>query len=314
MITAAHIGIGISGLEGQQAARAADYSIGQFKFLKNLLVVHGREAYRRNSYLILYMFYKNVIYVMPIFFFGLKSLFSGTQIYDVYLYNAYNIFFTGLPIGWFAVCDWQYTKQELLSNMKHYSIGLENKCFNPFRFWTWYFMAVWQGAVLLFTTFYTLDESSGEQYTSNLFFKDQVNGGKTISGSLVVNGLFIFQAIVVLVNIKLFIQTSTHTLCSVFLQVISIVLFYAMFYFLSSQIKIENGDLFNTFPILMSFANQYMLLFFFMTSYILIEKGQNMLEQEIRAIQEEYDEKLLEKRKAEIQNERSKRGRKITKY
>ena len=28
MITAAHIGIGISGLEGQQAARASDYSIG----------------------------------------------------------------------------------------------------------------------------------------------------------------------------------------------------------------------------------------------------------------------------------------------
>ena len=28
MITAAHIGVGISGLEGQQAARAADYSIG----------------------------------------------------------------------------------------------------------------------------------------------------------------------------------------------------------------------------------------------------------------------------------------------
>jgi len=28
MITAAHVGIGISGLEGQQAARAADYSIG----------------------------------------------------------------------------------------------------------------------------------------------------------------------------------------------------------------------------------------------------------------------------------------------
>lgn len=28
MITEAHIGIGISGLEGQQAATAADYSIG----------------------------------------------------------------------------------------------------------------------------------------------------------------------------------------------------------------------------------------------------------------------------------------------
>lgn len=34
MITAAHVGIGISGLEGQQAARSSDYAIGQFKFLK----------------------------------------------------------------------------------------------------------------------------------------------------------------------------------------------------------------------------------------------------------------------------------------
>lgn len=28
MITAAHVGVGISGLEGQQAARSADFSIG----------------------------------------------------------------------------------------------------------------------------------------------------------------------------------------------------------------------------------------------------------------------------------------------
>jgi P-type E1-E2 ATPase len=39
MITTAHVGVGISGLEGQQAARSADFVIGQFKFLKNLLFV-----------------------------------------------------------------------------------------------------------------------------------------------------------------------------------------------------------------------------------------------------------------------------------
>jgi phospholipid-transporting ATPase len=77
MITTAHIGIGISGLEGQQAARASDYAIGQFRFLKNLMFVHGREAYRRNSFLIGYMFYKNVLFVMPLFYFGFPSLFSG---------------------------------------------------------------------------------------------------------------------------------------------------------------------------------------------------------------------------------------------
>ena len=110
MITAAHIGIGIAGLEGTQAARASDYSIGQFRFLRSLLFVHGRECYRRNTYLVSYMFYKNVLYVMPIFMYGFVSFFSGTVIYDVYLYQLYNVIFTGLPIIWFAVFDWEFDK------------------------------------------------------------------------------------------------------------------------------------------------------------------------------------------------------------
>ena len=70
MITAAHIGVGISGLEGQQAARAADYAIGEFRMLKNLLFCHGREAYRRKTYLIMYMIYKNILLVVPVWVFG----------------------------------------------------------------------------------------------------------------------------------------------------------------------------------------------------------------------------------------------------
>ena len=49
MILKAHVGIGIAGKEGQQAARSSDFAIGQFKFLKPLLFVHGREAYRRSD-------------------------------------------------------------------------------------------------------------------------------------------------------------------------------------------------------------------------------------------------------------------------
>mmetsp|Transcript_41345 Transcript_41345/g.62988 ORF Transcript_41345/g.62988 Transcript_41345/m.62988 type:complete len:160 (-) Transcript_41345:132-611(-) len=159
MITSAHVGVGISGLEGQQAARASDYAIGQFRYLRNLLFVHGREAYRRNTYLILYMFYKNVIYVLPIWWYGFLSFFSGTQIYNVLLYNFYNIMFTGMPICWFCTFDWEYSKKKLLAQPALYEIGLKDKCFNPYVFWFWYFSAMWQGAVLLFLTFYTLDES-----------------------------------------------------------------------------------------------------------------------------------------------------------
>ena len=65
MITTADIGIGILGKEGKQAARASDYSISQFSFLKHLLFVHGREAYRKNSFIVCYNFYKNTLFVIP---------------------------------------------------------------------------------------------------------------------------------------------------------------------------------------------------------------------------------------------------------
>nr|KAG5693727.1 hypothetical protein BaRGS_002110 [Batillaria attramentaria] len=60
MIQAAHVGVGISGLEGLQAACASDYAIAQFRFLQKLLLVHGAWSYSRLTKLILYSFYKNI--------------------------------------------------------------------------------------------------------------------------------------------------------------------------------------------------------------------------------------------------------------
>jgi phospholipid-transporting ATPase len=86
MITAAHVGIGIRGVEGQQAARASDYAVGEFKILQRLLFYHGREAYRKNSTLICYNFFKNVVLVLPQFWYGFWNVFSGQTLYDSYLY------------------------------------------------------------------------------------------------------------------------------------------------------------------------------------------------------------------------------------
>lgn len=47
MIQAAHVGVGISGMEGMQAVMASDFAIGQFRFLTDLLLVHGRWSYLR---------------------------------------------------------------------------------------------------------------------------------------------------------------------------------------------------------------------------------------------------------------------------
>jgi phospholipid-transporting ATPase len=67
MIQAAHIGVGISGVEGLQAARSADVAIAQFRFLRKLLLVHGSWSYQRISKVILYSFYKNIVLYMTQF-------------------------------------------------------------------------------------------------------------------------------------------------------------------------------------------------------------------------------------------------------
>ena len=67
MIQAAHVGVGISGVEGLQAARSADVAIAQFRYLRKLLLVHGAWSYHRISRVILYSFYKNITLYMTQF-------------------------------------------------------------------------------------------------------------------------------------------------------------------------------------------------------------------------------------------------------
>lgn len=43
MIQAAHIGIGIMGKEGNQAAAFSDYAVPEFRCLRKLMFWHGRQ-------------------------------------------------------------------------------------------------------------------------------------------------------------------------------------------------------------------------------------------------------------------------------
>lgn len=58
MIQEAHIGLGIFGKEGRNAARSADFAFAKFRFLKRILLVHGYLYYTRIAILVNYFFYK----------------------------------------------------------------------------------------------------------------------------------------------------------------------------------------------------------------------------------------------------------------
>lgn len=91
MIQAAHVGVGIYGREGTQALSASDYAIGQFRFLSQLLFVHGIWNYKRLCKVILYSFYKNIcLYVIELWF-ALSNGFSGQILFDRWLIGLYNV-------------------------------------------------------------------------------------------------------------------------------------------------------------------------------------------------------------------------------
>ena len=150
MITAAHVGIGIKGVEGQQAARASDYSLGEFKVLRRLLLFYGRESYRKNSYLICYNFFKNMVLVLPQFWFGFLNGFSGQTTYNPFLFQLYNIVYASLPIVIYAVLDKEEKGSYFLVNPVSYFQGPRNLLFNVKVFWLWIFFGIWQSAVLLY--------------------------------------------------------------------------------------------------------------------------------------------------------------------
>ncbi|CAH8478607.1 unnamed protein product [Dicrocoelium dendriticum] len=97
MIQAAHVGVGISGKEGMQAACASDYAIGQFRFLNKLLLVHGAWNYNRLTKLILYSFYKNVCLYVIQFWFAILSGFSGQIVFERWTIGLYNVIFSAAP-------------------------------------------------------------------------------------------------------------------------------------------------------------------------------------------------------------------------
>ncbi|CAL3968604.1 hypothetical protein PZA11_004633 [Diplocarpon coronariae] len=137
MIQAAHIGVGISGMEGLQAARSADVAIGQFRYLRKLLLVHGAWSYQRVCKVILYSFYKNITLYMTQFWYSFQNAFSGEVIYESWTLSFYNVFFTFFPPLAMGIFD-QFISARLLDRYPQlYQLGQKNTFFKMHSFFAW---------------------------------------------------------------------------------------------------------------------------------------------------------------------------------
>lgn len=148
MIQAAHIGVGISGMEGLQAARSADVSIGQFRYLQKLLLVHGAWSYQRISKVILYSFYKNIVLYMTQFWYVFQNVFSGEVIYESWTLSFYNVIFAVLPPFAMGIFD-QFISARLLDRYPQlYQLGQKGVFFKMHSFASWILNAFYHSLLI----------------------------------------------------------------------------------------------------------------------------------------------------------------------
>ena len=137
MIQKAKVGVGIAGMEGMQAANVSDYSIGQFRFLRRLLFVHGATCYYRITRLILYSFSKNITMFVMQFWFSMTAAWSGRILFEPLAIMFYNVFFTALPPFAFGLFDRKHSAELAEANPKLYKSSQSSVYFNWKVFFKW---------------------------------------------------------------------------------------------------------------------------------------------------------------------------------
>lgn len=149
MIQASHVGIGISGREGLQAARISDYSIAQFRFLQKLLFVHGRWNYIRTGKYILGTFWKEIVFYIVQALYQEYNGYTGTSLYESASLAVFNTLFTSLAVILVGMFEQDIKAETLLAVPELYTLGQKNKAFNYFKYFGWSSLAVIE-AVLIF--------------------------------------------------------------------------------------------------------------------------------------------------------------------
>ncbi|XP_015185960.1 PREDICTED: phospholipid-transporting ATPase ID isoform X2 [Polistes dominula] len=217
MIKTAHIGVGISGQEGLQAVLASDYSIGQFRFLERLLLVHGRWSYYRMSKFLRYFFYKNFAFTLCHIWFAFFCGFSAQTVFDPMYISVYNLFYTSLPVLAVGIFDQDVNDKNSLMYPKLYAPGLQNLLFNKKEF-CWSALHGFFASCVLFLVPYGT-------------YKDGVSPKGYVLSDHMLLGSVVATILVIVVTVQIALDTSYWTVVNHIMVWGSLIWYFILDYF-----------------------------------------------------------------------------------
>ncbi|KAG9318662.1 hypothetical protein JVU11DRAFT_755 [Chiua virens] len=173
MIQAADVGVGIAGEEGLQAVNSSDYAIaqvscppmecvasdcifvGQFRFLKRLLLVHGHWSYARNGTMVVNFFYKNIVAVGVLWWFQIYCGWSSAYAFEYTYLLFWNTFWTVAPVLAIGLFDRIVDADVLMAFPELYRFGRERTWFTLKLFFIYLIDGVIQSVSIFFIITYT---------------------------------------------------------------------------------------------------------------------------------------------------------------
>nr|KAF6400410.1 ATPase phospholipid transporting 8B3 [Rousettus aegyptiacus] len=134
MIKTADVGVGLAGQEGMQAVLSSDYVLAQFRFLRRLLLVHGRWSYMRMCKFLRYFIYKTVASMMVQIWFAFYNGFTAQPLYEGWFLALYNLLYTTLPVLYIGLFEQDLSAEQSLELPELYVDGQQARLFNYWVF------------------------------------------------------------------------------------------------------------------------------------------------------------------------------------
>ncbi|KPA82335.1 phospholipid-transporting ATPase-like protein [Leptomonas pyrrhocoris] len=149
MLQAAHVGVGIKGLEGSQAKLASDFAIGQFRFLSKLILVHGHTAYQRTAMIVQQSFWKTVLIAWVQVLYNISTDFSGVSYWDSLSLTLYNAIPT-VPVTFLCVMDMPLSQWILRTTPQLYSMSQRGRYMSATTFYGYIARAFLHGTMVYY--------------------------------------------------------------------------------------------------------------------------------------------------------------------